>query len=144
METIALGCDHGAFILKEGVKKYLQDKGYNVVDFGCNSLDSVDYPLFARPAALYVKDHPGSKGIVLCTTGEGVMMVCNKVKGIRCGLVHNEDTANQIVSHNNANMMSLGAKYTTLAMAEKYIDIFLSSKFEGGRHALRVSLIEQE
>ncbi len=142
MEQIALACDHGGFILKEDVKAYLESKGYQVIDFGTNSTESCNYPEFAKKAAEFVSKHEGSKGIVICTTGEGVMMTANKVKGIRCGLVYNEDVASLIVRHNKANMMSLGAKYTTKEQAYRYIDIFLSSEFEGGRHQIRVDMIE--
>lgn len=142
MEQIALACDHGGFILKEDVKVYLESKGYQVIDFGTNSTESCNYPEFAKKAAEFVSKHEGSKGIVICTTGEGVMMTANKVKGIRCGLVYNEDVASLIVRHNKANMMSMGAKYTTKEQAYRYIDIFLSSEFEGGRHQIRVDMIE--
>lgn len=142
MEQIALACDHGGFILKEDVKAYLESKGYQVIDFGTNSTESCNYPEFAKKAAEFVSKHEGSKGIVICTTGEGVMMTANKVKGIRCGLVYNEDVASLIVRHNKANMMSMGAKYTTKEQAYRYVDIFLSSEFEGGRHQIRVDMIE--
>ena len=142
MEQIALACDHGGFLLKEDVKTYLESKGYQVIDFGTNSTESCNYPEFAKKAAEFVAEHEGSKGIVICTTGEGVMMTANKVKGIRCGLVYNEDVASLIVRHNKANMMSMGAKYTTKEQAQRYIDIFLSSEFEGGRHQIRVDMIE--
>ncbi len=142
MEQIALACDHGGFLLKEDVKTYLESKGYQVIDFGTNSTESCNYPEFAKKAAEFVAEHEGSKGIVICTTGEGVMMTANKVKGIRCGLVYNDDVASLIVRHNKANMMSMGAKYTTKEQAQRYIDIFLSSEFEGGRHQIRVDMIE--
>lgn len=142
MEQIALACDHGGFLLKEDVKAYLESKGYQVIDFGTNSTESCNYPEFAKKAAEFVSKHEGSKGIVICTTGEGVMMTANKVKGIRCGLVYNEDVASLIVRHNKANMMSMGAKYTTKEQAYRYIEIFLSSEFEGGRHQIRVDMIE--
>lgn len=142
MEQIALACDHGGFLLKEDVKAYLESKGYQVIDFGTNSTESCNYPEFAKKAAEFVAEHEGSKGIVICTTGEGVMMTANKVKGIRCGLVYNDDVASLIVRHNKANMMSMGAKYTTKEQAHRYIDIFLSSEFEGGRHQIRVDMIE--
>ena len=142
MEQIALACDHGGFLLKEDVKTYLESKGYQVIDFGTNSTESCNYPEFAKKAAEFVAEHKGSKGIVICTTGEGVMMTANKVKGIRCGLVYNDDVASLIVRHNKANMMSMGAKYTTKEQAQRYIDIFLSSEFEGGRHQIRVDMIE--
>ena len=142
MAQIALACDHGGFLLKEDVKTYLESKGYQVIDFGTNSTESCNYPEFAKKAAEFVAEHEGSKGIVICTTGEGVMMTANKVKGIRCGLVYNDDVASLIVRHNKANMMSMGAKYTTKEQAQRYIDIFLSSEFEGGRHQIRVDMIE--
>lgn len=140
---IALACDHGGFTLKEEIKKYLLDNKYEVEDFGTYSLESCDYPVFAKKAAQAVSNNECEKGIVICTTGEGVCMTCNKVKGIRCGLVYNEDVAKLIRQHNNANMMSIGAKFTSLEEAKKYVNLFLTTDFEGGRHIRRVNLIEE-
>lgn len=139
---IALGCDHGGFLLKEKIKNYLLKKGYEIIDCGTDSLESCDYPIFAREAALLVSDKKCDLGIVVCTSGEGVCITANKIKSIRCGLVYNNEVAHLIREHNNANMMAIGAKYTSIEDALRYVDTFLNSKFEGGRHEKRVNLIE--
>lgn len=140
---ISLACDHGGYVLKEEIKNYLTSKGYEVVDCGTNSTESCDYPIFARKAALLVAKKECELGIVVCTSGEGVCMTANKVKSVRCGLVYNNEVASLIRVHNNANMMSLGAKYITTEEALQYVETFLNSEFEGGRHIRRVDLIEE-
>ena len=140
---ISLACDHGGYVLKEDIKNYLTSKGYEVVDCGTNSTESCDYPIFARKAALLVASKECELGIVVCTSGEGVCMTANKVKSVRCGLVYNNEVASLIRVHNNANMMSLGAKYITKEEALQYVETFLNSEFEGGRHIRRVDLIEE-
>ena len=140
---ISLACDHGGYVLKEEIKNYLTSKGYEVVDCGTNSTESCDYPIFARKAALLVAKKECELGIVVCTSGEGVCMTANKVKSVRCGLVYNNEVASLIRVHNNANMMSLGAKYITKEEALQYVETFLNSEFEGGRHIRRVDLIEE-
>lgn len=139
---ISLASDHGGFLLKEEIKKHLLTKGYEVVDFGTDSLSSCDYPLFSKKAAEAVSQKDCEYGIVVCTSGEGVCMTSNKVKGIRCGLVYNEEVAKLIRLHNNANMMALGAKFINKEEALHYVDIFLTTDFEGGRHLRRVEMIE--
>lgn len=140
---ISLACDHGGYVLKEEIKNYLSSKGHEVVDCGTNSTESCDYPIFARKAALLVASKECELGIVVCTSGEGVCMTANKVKSVRCGLVYNNEVASLIRVHNNANMMSLGAKYITKEEALQYVETFLNSEFEGGRHIRRVDLIEE-
>lgn len=140
---ISLASDHGGYLLKEHIKNYLLLKNFEVQDCGTNSNESCDYPIFAKKAAISVADGTCAFGIVVCTTGEGVCMTANKVKNIRCGLVYNEEVAHLIREHNNANMMAIGAKYTSCEEAIKYVDIFLSASFEGGRHIKRVELIEK-
>lgn len=139
---ISLGCDHGGFALKEEIKQYLKSLGHVVYDCGTDSLESCDYPLFAKKAAELVQNETCEVGIVICTTGEGVCMTSNKFKNIRCGLVYNSEVAKLIKEHNNANMMAIGAKYTNFDMAKEYVDVFLNSEFLGGRHQRRVNLIE--
>lgn len=140
---LSLGCDHGGYLLKEQVKAYLLSKGHEIVDCGTDSLESCNYPIFARKAAELVANKECELGIVICTSGEGVMMTANKVKGVRCGLAYNKEVCALTRQHNNANMISIGAKYTSFEVAIEYIETFLSSSFEGGRHTLRVELIEQ-
>ena len=140
---VSIACDHGAYELKEEVKKYLTSKGYEMVDEGTYSVDSCDYPDFARKAALDVAEGKCEKGIVLCTTGIGVSIVANKVKGIRCALCHNEDCAKMTRLHNDANMLALGAALIGTNMAYEIIDTFFATEFSGGeRHQRRVDLIE--
>ena len=140
---LSLGCDHGGYLLKEQVNAYLLSKGHEIVDCGTDSLESCNYPIFARKAAELVASKECELGIVICTSGEGVMMTANKVKGVRCGLAYNKEVCALTRQHNNANMISIGAKYTSFETAIEYIETFLSSSFEGGRHTLRVELIEQ-
>ena len=140
---LSLACDHGGYVLKEQVKSFLLNEGYEVIDCGTNSLESCNYPIFSRDAAKKVASHECELGIVICTSGEGVCMTANKIKGIRCGLVYNNEVAHLIREHNNANMMSLGAKYVSYEDAITWIKTFLNASFEGGRHTLRVDLIEE-
>lgn len=139
---ISLACDHGGLQLKNDVAAYLKKLGHVVVDFGTDSLDSCDYPDFAKPAALAVSSGECERGIVVCTTGIGVSMVANKVKGVRCALCVNPDMAKMTRLHNDANVIALGQKYVDFATAKQIVDNFLNTDFEGGRHAVRVGKIE--
>ena len=139
---ISMACDHGGLQLKNDVKAYLIKLGHTVVDFGTDSLDSCDYPDFAKPAACAVASGECERGIVVCTTGIGVSMVANKVKGVRCALCLNPDMAKMTRLHNNANVIALGQKYVDLETAKQIVDNFLNTEFEGGRHAQRVDKIE--
>lgn len=135
---IALACDHGAYALKEAVKAHLLEKGYEVKDFGTNSTESCDYPDFAGPAALSVASGECEKGIVLCTTGIGVCITANKVRGIRCALLHDLLSAKMTRQHNDTNMMALGAGVTGEKLALEIVDTWLTTDFEGGRHQRRL------
>lgn len=142
---ISLGCDHGGYDLKEKVKKYLEEKGYEVADCGCYSKESCDYPEYARKAAWMVANGEVEKGIVICTTGIGVSIVANKIKGIRCALCHNEHTATMTRLHNNANMLAMGAVEISAEDALKITEIFLTTEFSGEeKHMRRVAQIEAE
>ena len=140
--TISLGCDHGGFALKEHIKAYLEGKGHTVKDCGTYSTDSCDYPLFGKAAAEAVANGECEKGIVICTTGIGISITANKVKGIRCALCSDPFSAEMTRRHNNANMLAMGAGIIGSNMAERIVDVFLSTEFEGGRHERRVNLIE--
>ena len=135
---IAIASDHGAFALKEKIKAHLLQKGYEVKDFGTNSTESCDYPDFAGPAAKAVAAGECEKGIVLCTTGIGVSMTANKVKGIRCALLHDLLSARLTRQHNDTNMMALGAAVTGDMLALEIVDTWLTTEFEGGRHRRRI------
>ena len=135
---IAIASDHGGYQLKEHLKAYLAAKGITCEDFGTNSADSCDYPDFAVPAAQAVASGQCEMGIVICTTGIGISIAANKVKGIRCALCGDILSAELTRRHNNANMLALGAGITGPMVAERIVDVFLNTGFEGGRHQRRV------
>ncbi len=135
---IALGCDHGGYEMKEYVKTVLEKLGHTYEDFGCHSLDSCDYPDFGAAAAQAVAQGSCEYGIVVCTTGIGISITANKVKGIRCAHCADALQAELTRRHNNANMMAIGAGFTGKNMVERMVEVFLGTEFEGGRHARRV------
>ena len=135
---IALACDHGALELKEAIKAHLTERGLAYKDFVTYTKDSCDYPDFGAAAARAVASGECERGIVCCTTGIGISIAANKVKGIRCALLHDHMSARLTRQHNDANMMALGAAITPPKMAMEIIDIFLNTAFEGGRHQRRV------
>ena len=136
---IAIACDHGALALKNLMKKHLEEKGYEVADFGTHTLDSCDYPDFAGAAAKAVASGACDKGIVMCTTGIGVSITCNKVKGIRCALLSDVMSARMTREHNDTNMMALGAAVTGEMLALEIADTWLSTEFsQGERHQRRI------
>ena len=139
---IALGSDHGGFDLKETVKAYLDKENIPYKDFGCPSKESCDYPIFGRAAAEAVASGECEKGIVICTTGIGISIAANKVKGIRCALCSDTLSAEMTRRHNDANMLAMGAGMIGKNLAERIVEVFLNTEFEGGRHARRVGLIE--
>ena len=135
---IALACDHGAYALKEKVKQHLDQLGYDYKDFGTYYEESCDYPDFAGPAAQAVASGECGCGIVMCTTGIGVSITANKVKGIRCALLSDLMSARLTRQHNNTNMMALGAGVVGEKLALEIIDTWLDTEFEGGRHQRRI------
>lgn len=142
MITIALASDHAGFLYKQEVSKYLTEKKYKVIDCGTDSLESCDYPIFGKQAAMHVKNGDAQFGILICSTGEGIMMAANKIKGIRCGVGYDDEVASLLRRHNNANMISFGANFMSLDDVKRRVDIFLTTEFEGGRHLRRVNEIE--
>ena len=140
--NIALGTDHAGFEYKEAIKAMLIEKGHTVKDFGTNSNESVDYPLFIRPAAESVAGGECERGIVLGGSGNGEAMCANKVKGIRCALCWNVETAKLSRAHNDANMLSLGQRMISEETALEIVKEWLAVPFDGGRHARRVGLID--
>ncbi|MBQ3951845.1 MAG: ribose 5-phosphate isomerase B [Oscillospiraceae bacterium] len=138
---IALGCDHGGFELKEKIKAHLIEKGYETEDFGCYSKDSVHYPEFGAKAAHAVQSGECERGIVACTTGIGISISANKVRGVRCALCSDSWSAEMTRRHNDANMLALGAGVVGANLALRIVDTFLNTEFEGGRHAVRVGMI---
>ena len=139
---ISMGCDHGGYPLKEHIKAYLENKGHEVVDCGCDSTASVDYPVYGKAAAEQVASGACDTGIVICTTGIGISITANKVKGIRCALCSEPLSAEMTRRHNNANMLAMGAGMIGKNMAERIVEVFLSTEFEGGRHERRVGLLD--
>ena len=138
---IALGSDHGGFKLKNHLVEYLKQNGHDVIDYGTYSLDSCDYPDYAYPAALSVSEGRSDYAIFVCTTGIGVSIVANKVKGVRCSLVTQVEDAVLTKEHNNSNCLALGAKNVSCELAENIVDAWLSASFTGGRHINRVNKI---
>lgn len=136
---IALGCDHGALALKNALIPHLEKKGFEVKDFGTYTFDSCDYPDFAGAAAKAVAGGECDKGIVLCTTGIGVSITANKVKGIRCALLSDVMSARMTREHNDTNMMAIGAAVTGQMLAFEIIDTWLGTEFSGEeRHQRRI------
>ena len=139
---IAIGCDHGAFDLKNVVVKHLQGKGYEVADFGCYSLDSCDYPDFAKAAAEAVASGECEKGIVLCTTGIGISIAANKVKGIRCALLSDPLSARMTREHNDTNMRAMGAGIVGKNLALEIVDTWIGTEFSGeAKHQRRIDKV---
>ena len=144
---IAIACDHGAYALKETLKAHLDARGLAYKDFGTYSEASCDYPDFAGPAAEAVAAGECDRGIVLCTTGIGVSITANKVKGIRCALLSDVMSARLTRQHNDTNMMALGAGVVGRMLAMEIVDTWLDTAFEGGRHQRRIDKVmalEQE
>ena len=144
---IAIACDHGALALKNAVIDHLTKKGYEMVNFGTDTLDSCDYPDFAGPAAKAVASGECEKGIVLCTTGIGVSITANKVKGIRCALLSDVMSARLTREHNDTNMMAIGAGVVGQMLALEIVDTWIGTEFTGGRHQRRIDkmmALEQE
>jgi ribose 5-phosphate isomerase B len=139
---IAIGADHAAFELKELLKAYLTDLHYQVKDFGCHGLDSVDYPLIAAPLAEHVSGKPKSRGILLCGSGIGMSIAANRVHGVRAALCHNEEYAALSRKHNDSNVLVLGARFVNEVEAKSILKIWLNTEFEGGRHQRRVDLLD--
>ena len=139
---IALGTDHAGFAYKEALKEFLASAGHDVVDFGCYSSESCDYPLFVRPAAEAVARGECERGIVLGGSGNGEAIVANRVKGVRCALCWNLDTARLGREHNDANVISIGSRQVSLELVKQIVQTWLDTPFEGGRHARRVAQID--
>ena len=135
---IALGCDHGGYDLKQHIIRVLERLGHEAVDFGCLSKESCDYPDFGAAAARAVAEGSCDRGIVICTTGIGISIAANKIRGVRCAHCADCLQAEMTRRHNDANMMAIGAGFTGPNMAERMVEVFLSTEFEGGRHARRV------
>jgi ribose 5-phosphate isomerase B len=140
-KRIVLSSDHAAIVLRAAIAAHIAGKGWEVVDIGPVTPESTPYPLHGAAAARRVASGDCDLGIVLCGTGQGIMMAANKVAGIRCGVCSDTFSARMIRMHNDANMLSLGARVVGEGLALEIVDAFLSAEFEGGRHATRVAMI---
>ena len=138
---IAVACDHGGLALKKVLLDYLQKNGYEVCDFGTDSADSCDYPDHALPAAEAVARGECERGILICSTGIGISIAANKVRGIRCAHCHDTYSAKYTRLHNDANMLAFGQKIIGEGLMLEIVDTFLHTDFEGGRHQRRVDKI---
>lgn len=139
---IAIGSDHAGFQYKERIKELLVSQGHEVKDFGANSPESVDYPLFIRPVAEAVARGEFDRGIVLGGSGNGEAMAANRVRGVRCSLCWSAESARLARAHNDANVLSLGERLLSWDEAQTILDIWLITPFEGGRHARRIAQID--
>lgn len=139
---IALGSDHGGYHLKEAVKTYLEEKEYEVTDFGTCGTESVDYPEIGEKVALAVRDGESDRGIIVCGTGLGISISANKIPGIRAALVSDTFTAKMSRAHNDANILALGGRVLGVDLALEIVDVWLHTDFEGGRHERRVNKIK--
>lgn len=139
---IVVGSDHAGYEMKEFVKKYLKDKGYDVLDLGTNSNESVDYPVFGEKVGKEVVKGNYDFGIVMCGTGIGISIAANKVKGVRAALVHDSNTAKLAKEHNNANVIAFGGRNNTFNNAKEMIDAYIDATFEE-RHQKRINLLNE-
>ena len=140
--TVSIGTDHAGFPLKEPIVALLQQRGHEVLDFGCHSEESCDYPDFIRPAALAIAEQKADYGIVLGGSGNGEAIAANKVPGVRCGLCWDLWSAQMTKAHNNANCIAIGARAVSEEKALEIVNAWLDEDFEGGRHQRRIDKIE--
>lgn len=140
-QLIPIGADHAGFELKQVVIEHLTCKGYEVKDYGCYSSESIDYPDFGHPVASMVEENEGMLGVLICGSGNGINMTANKHQGVRSALCWKNEIAELARLHNNANIIALPARFITEEEAIEMIDLFFTTKFEGGRHGRRVDKI---
>ncbi len=141
--NLVIASDHAGYDLKETVKKYLSEQGHSVNDCGTNSIDSCDYPVFAKALCKEINEGNAQLGILICGTGIGMSIAANKVKGIRAALCSDYFSAKFTRAHNDANVICLGARVTGEGLALELIDIFLNTPFEGGKHLRRINMFEE-
>ena len=142
MKTIAVASDHAGYELKQAIAAHLTARGFVVKDFGTGSVEPVDYPDFIRPAAISVATGESDAGIVMGGSGNGEAIVSNKVHGIRCAVCWSRDLGRLAKEHNDANMISIGARFVAQHLAIEIVDAWLSAEFQGGRHERRIRKIE--
>ena len=139
---IAIASDHGGFALKEQVKSHLTERNLEVLDLGTHTEESVDYPAYGKACGEAVVSGQADLGIVVCGTGIGISIACNKVKGVRCGLCTSVEMAHLTKQHNDANVLALGGRTTAPELALAIVDEWLDTEFEGGRHQRRVDMLD--
>ena len=141
---IVIGCDHAGFPLKEEVKQKLIDAGHEVIDVGTHSSDSVDYPIYGKAVGRAVADGEAERGIVICGSGIGISIACNKVKGVKCALCTSAEMAEMCRRHNNANVIAMGARMISKELAFAMVDKWLETEFEGGKHLRRINMLDED
>ncbi len=142
--NISIGSDHGGYALKKELIQALSKEGYEVIDCGTHSEESVDYPVYAEKVSRNVQSKRSEFGILICVTGIGMCISANKFKGIRAALVNSVDSAMMTRRHNNSNIICMGAKYTNVLDAIEWVNTFVGENFEGGRHQRRIDLISKQ
>ena len=143
VKTIAFACDHGGYLIKDAVINHLQKKGYEVIDFGTNSSESVDYPVYAEPCCRSIVAGKADLGILICGTGIGMSIAANKIHGIRAACCGDTYSAAMTRNHNNANVLCLGARVVGEGLALEIIDAFLANSFVGSYHTRRVEMLAE-
>lgn len=140
---VAIGADHGGYPLKEEIKQLLDSMQIEYQDFGCDSEESVDYPDFALPVAQKVAAGEFDRGILVCGTGVGMSIAANKIKGVRCALIHDLFSAKATREHNDSNVLAMGARVIGPGLAQEIVKVWLGTEFLGGRHARRIEKVTQ-
>ena len=140
---IALGCDHAAYELKEAVKAKMEAEGHEIIDVGCDSAESVDYPIYGHAVGRLVAAGDAERGIALCGSGIGISIACNKVPGVRAALCTSVEMAEMCRRHNNANVICMGARMISQELAFDMIDKWLTTDFDGGKHQRRIDMLEE-
>lgn len=140
---IAIGCDHGGFQLKEEIKKYLEEKGFDYIDCGTNSEERTDYPIYAKKVANMIQEGKADKGILVCRSGYGMTVAANKFKGIRASTIYDEESAKFAKADDDINVITLGGDYLTINQAICIIRNWIATEFKGGRYAERLKMIEE-
>ena len=139
---VAIAGDHGGFALKQRIREHLIERGIKIADLGTDSEESVDYPEFGKACAQAVASGKADRGIVICGTGIGISIAANRIRGIRCGLCTSVEMAELSRKHNNANMLAMGGRITSVEDATRITDAWLDTEFEGGRHSRRVDMLD--
>lgn len=139
---VAIAGDHGGFALKQRIREHLIERGIKIADLGTDSEESVDYPEFGKACAQAVASGKADRGIVICGTGIGISIAANRIRGIRCGLCTSIEMAELSRKHNNANMLAMGGRITSVEDAIRITDAWLDTEFEGGRHSRRVDMLD--